>query len=70
MGQGKKLQIPRLPPDFLSGLVTSLSLVRLSFRESRIRVRWLVQRVGNPEFARDDSSIQSGRSAAKAPPSI
>ena len=38
-------------PVRLSGVVTA----RAAFiKESRIRGRWLVQLVGNPEFARDD----------------
>jgi hypothetical protein len=36
---GKELQIPRLPPDFLSGLVVSVDLMRLYLKESRIRGR-------------------------------
>jgi len=50
----RELQIPRLPPDFLSGLVASVKPRAAFLKESRIRGRWLVQRVGNPEFARDD----------------
>ena len=52
-GQGA-LQVPRLPPDFLSGLVASVKPRAAFLEESRIRGRWLVPRVGNPEFARDD----------------
>jgi hypothetical protein len=48
------LQVPRLPPDFLSGLVASVKPRAAFLKESRIRGRWLVQRVGNPEFVRDD----------------
>jgi hypothetical protein len=47
-------QVPRLPPDFLSGLVASAKPRAAFLKESRIRGRWLVQRVGNPESARDD----------------
>ena len=50
----RELQIPRLPPDFLSGLVASVKPRAAFLKESRIRGRWLVPRVGNPEFARDD----------------
>jgi hypothetical protein len=48
------LQIPRLPPDFLSGLVASVNLVRLSLKKAAyVAVDWCCV-VGNPEFARDD----------------
>jgi hypothetical protein len=43
-GSRGTLQVPRLPPDFLSGLVESVNLVRLS----------LEQRSRKSEFARDD----------------
>ncbi len=44
------LQVRRLPPDFLSGLVASVNLMRLS---SNV--------VGNPEYARDDK-VEDGDS--------
>jgi hypothetical protein len=52
-GKGAQ-QIPRLPPDFLSCFVASANSRAAFLKESRIRGRWLVQRVGNPESARDD----------------
>jgi hypothetical protein len=49
-----KLQVPRLPPHFLSGLVASVNLVRLSIKKAAyVAVDWCSV-VGNPEFARDD----------------
>jgi hypothetical protein len=50
----KKLQIPRLPPDFLSGSVASFNPVRLSFKKAAYVAVDECCVVGNPEFARDD----------------
>jgi hypothetical protein len=49
-----KLQIPRLPPDFLSGLVVSVKLMRLSLKNAAYVVVLESSVIGNPEFARDD----------------
>jgi hypothetical protein len=49
-----ELQIPRLPPDFLSGLVVSVNLMRLSLEKAAYVVVFESGVVGNPEFARDD----------------
>jgi len=51
-GEGE-LQIPRLPPDFLSGSVVSVNLMRLSQKAAYVVVLESSV-VGNPEFARDD----------------
>ena len=48
---GKELQIPRLPPDFLSCSVTSVNLVRLSLKKAAYVVVFESSEVGNPEFA-------------------
>ena len=48
------LQVPRLPPDFLSGLVASVTLMRLSSKKAAYVVVVEICVVGNPEFARDD----------------
>jgi hypothetical protein len=53
MGKGI-LQIPRLPPDFLSGFVVSVSLMRLSSKKAAYVVVDESNVVGNPECARDD----------------
>jgi hypothetical protein len=50
----RKLQIPRLPPDFLSGLVASANLMRLSLEKAANVVVFESTVAGNPEFARDD----------------
>jgi hypothetical protein len=62
------LQIPprqagtgRLPPDFLSSLVASVKPRAAFLKESRIRGRWLVQRVGNPEYAPNDTGASGAR---------
>jgi hypothetical protein len=47
-------QAPRLPPDFLSGLVESVNLVRLSLKKAAYVAVDESSVVGNPEFARDD----------------
>jgi hypothetical protein len=49
-----KLQIPRLPPDFLSALVVPVNLMRLSSEKAAYVVVFESSVVGNPEFARDD----------------
>ena len=49
-----ELQVPRLPPEFLSGLVASVNLVRLSLKKAAYVVVLEICVVGNPEFARDD----------------
>jgi hypothetical protein len=51
---GKELQIPRLPPDFLSGLVASVNRMRLSLEKAASVVVFQSSVVGNPESARDD----------------
>jgi hypothetical protein len=50
----KELQIPRLPPDFLSSLVASANLMRLSLEKAAYVVVVESSVVGNPESARDD----------------
>ena len=45
------LQVPRLPPDFLSGLVASVNLMRLSSKKAAYVVVLEICVVGNPEFA-------------------
>jgi hypothetical protein len=45
------LQIPRLPPDFLSGLVASVNLVRLSLKKAAYVAVDESSVVGNLEFA-------------------
>ena len=57
-GEGE-LQIPRLPPDFLSGLVASVNLVRLSLKKAAYVAVDSRSLVGNPEFARDDKGEDS-----------
>jgi len=54
VGGERELQIPRLPPDFLSGLVVSVNLMRLSLKKAAYVVVLESSAVGNPEFARDD----------------
>src|SRR5271170_2792046 len=49
-----ELQVPRLPPDFLSGLVVSVDFMRLSSKKAAYVVVDESRVVGNPEFARDD----------------
>ena len=53
-GSRGALQIPRLPPDFLSGLVVSVNFMRLSLKKAAYVVVDESSVVGNPEFARDD----------------
>ena len=50
----RELQIPRLPPDFLSDLVDSVNIMRLSSKKAAYVVVSETSVVGNPEFARDD----------------
>ncbi len=50
----RTLQLPRLPPDFLSGFVVSVSLMRLSLKKAAYVAVDECSVVGNPEFARDD----------------
>jgi hypothetical protein len=47
-------QVPRLPPDFLRGLVVSVDLMRLSSKKAAYVAVDECGVVGNPEFARDD----------------
>jgi hypothetical protein len=51
---GRELQVPRLPPDFLSGLVASVNFMRLSLRKAAYVALDESSVVGNSEFARDD----------------
>jgi hypothetical protein len=55
-----KLQIPRLPPDFLSGLVVSVDFMRLSSKKAAYVVVGENSVKGNPEFARDDKLEAGG----------
>ena len=48
------LQVPRLPPDFLSDLVVSVNIIRLSSKKTAYVAVSESGVVGNPEFARDD----------------
>jgi hypothetical protein len=48
------LQIPRLPPDFLSSFVAPVKAMRLSSEKAAYVVADESSAVGNPEFARDD----------------
>jgi hypothetical protein len=54
VGGERELQIPRLPPDFLSGLVVSVNRMRLSLEKAAYVAVFESSVVGNPEFARDD----------------
>jgi hypothetical protein len=47
-------QVPRLPPDFLSGSVASVNFMRLSLKKAAYVAVDESSVVGNPEFARDD----------------
>jgi hypothetical protein len=49
-----KLQVPRLPPGFLSGLAASVNIMRLSLLKAAYVVLDESSLVGNPEYARDD----------------
>src|SRR5271168_1238108 len=55
-----KLQVPRLSPDFLSALVVSVNLMRLSSEKAAYVVVFESSVVGNPEFARDDKGEGGG----------
>ena len=50
----RELQVPRLPPDFLSGLVASVNSMRLSLKKAAYVALDESSVVGNPECARDD----------------
>jgi hypothetical protein len=50
LGTGAQ-QVPRLPPDFLSGLVVSVNLMRLSSKKAAYVVVDESREVGNPEFS-------------------
>jgi hypothetical protein len=52
-GKGAQ-QGPRLPPDFLSDLVVSIDIMRLSLLKATYVAVDESNVVGNPEFARDD----------------
>jgi hypothetical protein len=52
-GKGAQ-QVPRLPPDFLSGLVVSVNLMRLSSKKAAYVVVDESSVVGNPDFAPND----------------
>jgi hypothetical protein len=49
-----ELQVPRLPPGFLSGLVALVNFMRLSLKKAAYVAVDESSVVGNPEFARDD----------------
>ena len=53
-GSRGALQVPRLPPDFLSGLVASVNFMRLSLKKAAYVGVYESSVVGNPECARDD----------------
>jgi hypothetical protein len=48
----RELQVSRLPPDFLSDLVVSVKIMRLSSKKAAYVVVSESSVVGNPEFAR------------------
>ena len=50
LGKGAQ-QVPRLPPDFLSGLVVLVDFMRLSSKKAAYVVVGESTVVGNPEFA-------------------
>ena len=58
MGGERELQIPRLPPDFLSGLVVSVDFMRLSSMKAAYVVVDESSVVGNPEFAPNEQKIK------------
>ena len=58
-------QIPRLPPDFLSGSVASVNFMRLSLKKAAYVAVDESSVVGNPEFARDDK--RGGQSSPQQP---
>jgi hypothetical protein len=47
-------QVPRLPPDFLSGVVSLVNCMRLSLKKAAYVAVDESSVVGNPEYARDD----------------
>jgi hypothetical protein len=55
----ERLQIPRLPPDFLSSFVAPVNVMRLSSKKATYVVVDERSVVGNPEFARDDK-VEAG----------
>jgi hypothetical protein len=57
----RELQIPRLPPDFLSGFVVSVNLMRLSLEKAAYVVVFESSVVGNPEFAPNDTGASRPR---------
>ena len=61
----RKLQIPRLPPDFLSDSVVSVNIMRLSSKKAAYMVALEICVVGNPEFARDDKGEGSARLSSR-----
>jgi hypothetical protein len=64
-----ELQIPRLPPDFLSGLVISVNLMRLSSKKAAYAVVDESSAAGNPEFAPNDTAA-SGAGFSAAPTAL
>jgi hypothetical protein len=65
----RKLQVPRPPPDFLSGLVVSVDFMRLSPRKAAYVVVDESSVVGNPEFAPNDTG-GGGPSFSAAPTAL
>jgi hypothetical protein len=57
-------QVPRLPPDFLSGLVVSVNLMRLSSKKAAYVVVDESSVVGNPEYAPNDTGGSGPRFSA------
>jgi hypothetical protein len=51
VGGERALQVPRLPPDFPSGLVLSMDFMRLSLLKAAYVAVDESSVVGNPEFA-------------------
>ena len=60
-----ELQVPRLAPDFLSELVVSVNLMRLSLKKAAYVVVDESSVVGNPEFARDDKGEGSAHLSSR-----
>jgi hypothetical protein len=54
----EELQVPRLPPDFLSGFVVSIDLMRLSSLKAAYVAVDSRSVVGNPEFAPNEQKIK------------
>ena len=65
MRRERELQIPRLPPDFLSGRVVSVNPMRLSSQKAAYVVALESSEVGNPEFARDDKGEGSAHLSSR-----